>query len=503
MKAKPVILAVDDLHQNVELLEAYLVPQGYEIIKAESGEEALEKFSGNQIDLVLLDIMMPNMSGFEVLERLRADEKTRLIPVVIITALKETEDRVKAIEAGCDDFISKPIDKHELLARVKSLLRIKSLHDEADEAREYAESVINTVREPLIALDWDLRVVKVSRSFYEFFKVNPEETVGRLIYDLGDKQWDIPKLRELLENILPQKTTFDNYEVEHVFAGIGRRTMLLNARQIQRGPGEEKIILLAIEDVTEIKKAEQNLRELDGIKDVFLSITAHELKSPLTPIQIQAQMLLAEKYGKINPEQKNSFEIILRNSERLIRLIDDVMTIAKIDQKRLECNKAEEDLTGLISGICSDMETQAAEKNLYLTAQLPKQLPKVYVDRNRIQQAVSDLLNNAIKFTDAGGITISAEPKDDFIQVAVKDTGMGIPPEELGKLFLRFSQIDRSKNPKHKGTGLGLSIVKSIIEMHGGRTWAESEGLNKGTTFYFTLPVYKKSKQGAAAAPDV
>ena len=107
-----------------------------------------------------------------------------------------------------------------------------------DEAHEYAESIINTVREPLIALDQDLRVVTASRSFYEVFKVNPDETVGQLIYDLGNKQWDIPKLRELLETILPQKTTFDNYEVEHDFATIGRRIMLLNARQIKRVSGK-------------------------------------------------------------------------------------------------------------------------------------------------------------------------------------------------------------------------------------------------------------------------
>src|SRR3989339_729577 len=109
MKGKPVILVVDDQIQNIELLEAYLVGQGYEIIRAASGEEALEKLSGNQIDLILLDIMMPKMSGLELLEKLRADEKTRLIPVVMVTVLKETEDKVKALEAGCDDFISKPV----------------------------------------------------------------------------------------------------------------------------------------------------------------------------------------------------------------------------------------------------------------------------------------------------------------------------------------------------------------------------------------------------------
>lgn len=126
---------------------------------------------------------------------------------------------------------------------------------------EYAESIINTVREPLIALDHDLRVVTVNRSFYECFQVKPEDTVGQLIYDLGNKQWDIPKLRELLETILPQQTTFDDYEVDHVFTTIGRRIMLLNARQIERAWGKERIILLAFEDITERRRLEDLLAE--------------------------------------------------------------------------------------------------------------------------------------------------------------------------------------------------------------------------------------------------
>ena len=123
--------------------------------------------------------------------------------------------------------------------------------------QEYAESIVNTVREPLIVLDQDLRVVTASRSLYEVFKVKPEETVGQLIYDLGNKQWDIPKLRELLEDILPKKATFDDYEVEHNFATIGRRTMLLNARRIPNPPQRLKVILLAIEDITRRKKREE------------------------------------------------------------------------------------------------------------------------------------------------------------------------------------------------------------------------------------------------------
>jgi putative two-component system response regulator len=142
MKDKPVILVVDDQPQNIELLEAYLVPQGYEIVKAASGEEALEKLSGNQIDLILLDVMMPGMDGFEVTRRVRQDNTYRLLPIILVTALRETEDRVKGIEAGCDDFISKPFDKMELLARVRSLLKVKAYNDLMSNYRKELESEV-------------------------------------------------------------------------------------------------------------------------------------------------------------------------------------------------------------------------------------------------------------------------------------------------------------------------------------------------------------------------
>src|SRR5450830_1837575 len=149
MKDKPVILVVDDQPQNIELLEAYLVPQDYEIITAANGAEALGKISGNQIDLVLLDVMMPGMDGFEVTRRVRQDNTQRMLPIILVTALRETEDRVKGIEAGCDDFLSKPVDKIELLARVRSLLKVKAYNDLMSNYRKELESEVTRRTEEL------------------------------------------------------------------------------------------------------------------------------------------------------------------------------------------------------------------------------------------------------------------------------------------------------------------------------------------------------------------
>lgn len=199
----------------------------------------------------------------------------------------------------------------------KTRRELEIIKKSADESSEYADSIINTVREPLISLDQDLRVVSASRSFYEVFKVNPKETVGKLIYDLGNKQWDIPKLRELLETILPQKATFDNYEVEHDFAAIGRRIMLLNARQIQRVLGKERIILLAIEDITARRDIEDGLenarKELaatkiseDAAREYSESLI-NTVREPLIALDQDLRVVSVSRsfyeFFKVNPEE--------------------------------------------------------------------------------------------------------------------------------------------------------------------------------------------------------
>ncbi|MDO8803955.1 MAG: histidine kinase dimerization/phospho-acceptor domain-containing protein, partial [Elusimicrobiota bacterium] len=333
-----------------------------------------------------------------------------------------------------------------------------------DAAREYSDSIINTVREPLISLDQDLRVVSASRSFYEVFKVNPKDTVGQLIYDLGNKQWDIPKLRELLETILPQKATFDNYEVEHDFAAIGRRIMLLNARQIQRASGKERVILLAIEDITARRRFETELRQAkeaaevaNRSKSAFLANMSHEIRTPMNAILGFSQLLRRDP--EATPKQRQQIETINRSGEHLLSLINDILEMAKAEAGRTTLNPSPFDLHALIEDVEKMMEQRAEAKSLRLEVKRGRELPRfVLADEGKLRQILLNLLSNALKFTEKGGVIlrVNSQPGEGLgfkLTAEIEDTGPGIAPGELARLFNPFEQAQAGRAG---GTGTGL-----------------------------------------------
>ena len=377
----------------------------------------------------------------------------------------------------------------------------------ADEVSEFAEGIINTVREPLISLDQDLRVITVNRSFYEFFKVNPEETVGQLIYDLGNKQWDIPKLRELLETILPQKATFDNYEVEHNFTTIGRRIMLLNARQIQRGAGKDRIILLAIEDITErreteigLEKAHEELTELATelkrtarVKSEFLANMSHELRTPLNSINGFSEVLYDETFGPLNEKQKKYVNNVLTSGKHLLLLINQILDMAKVEAGKMMLTLSSLPMKSLLNEISLLIADMASKKKLHMVLEIAEDLPDIEADELKVKEVMYNLLSNAVKFTPEGGkIGMRAKKVDSGIEIVVWDTGVGIAPENMGKIFEGFFRVDTPYARVTEGTGLGLPLSKKLIELHGGKLSVESEGLIKGTLVRFTLPIVSR-----------
>ncbi len=246
MKNKPVILVVDDQFQNIELLEAYLVGRGYEIVKAASGQEALEKISGNQIDLILLDVMMPGMSGIEVLEKLRADEKTRLLPVVMVTVLKETEDKVKALEAGCDDFISKPFDKVELLARVKSILKISYYLRQLGEKEKF-KAVVDKISDGIAICSPDYLIKDSNAAILEYLNITDPAKVN-LIETLFT-HYTVSINKEALMDLAIAHKTFDI--VRQKSETTEALYLEANLDLIKNSAGELLSIVFILRDVTE------------------------------------------------------------------------------------------------------------------------------------------------------------------------------------------------------------------------------------------------------------
>ncbi len=391
---------------------------------------------------------------------------------VILLAIEDITER-KEIEAGLEQTR-------------KDLAVIKKL---ADETSEFAESVINTVREPLISLDQDLRVVTVSRSFYDFFKVKPEDTVGQLIYDLGDKQWDIPKLRELLETILPQKATFDNYEVEHNFAGIGRRTMLLNARQLTRALGKERIILLAIEDISERKaieaglaKAHQELEAANKELEAFTYSVSHDLRAPLRAVVGFSRILTDEHAPILPPEVQRYLGLVLSNTLQMGRLVDDLLSFSRFSRQAMA--KSQVDPAQLVREAFDLLSGEQAGRPVKM---MVGDLPACQGDRALLKQVFVNLLSNALKFThhrDPAVIEVGCNRTDGENVFSVRDNGAGFDMRYVGKLFSVFQRLHRSED--FEGTGVGLAIVQRIVHRHGGRVWAEGEP-GKGATFFFTL----------------
>jgi len=374
----------------------------------------------------------------------------------------------------------------------------------ADEASEFAESIINTVREPLIALDQDLRVVTVSRSFYEVFQVNPDETVGQLIYDLGNKQWDIPQLRELLETILPRKTTFENYEVEHDFTNIGRRIMLLNARQIQRASGKDRIILLAIEDITErreiengLEKAHEDLKDLATklehtaqVKSEFLANMSHELRTPLNSINGFSEVLYDETFGPLNEKQKKYCTNVLTSGRHLLALINQILDMAKVEAGKMSLSMSIIPLKILLHEISMLVSDMALKKNINVVLEIAEDLPDIEADELKVKEIIYNLLSNAVKFTPENArIGMKARKAGVNIEVEVWDTGIGIATENMEKIFEGFFRVDTPYSRVTEGTGLGLPLSKKMVELHNGQLSVESAGLKQGTAVKFWLPI--------------
>jgi two-component system sensor histidine kinase/response regulator len=367
------ILIVDDNPVNLEMLFQYFAYSTFKTLVAQDGESALFQIEHTQPDLILLDILMPGIDGFETCRQLKANESTQDIPVIFMTALSATADKVKGFEVGGVDYITKPFQYEEVMARVNAHLTIRRQQQQLQE-----------------------------------------------------------------------------------------QTALLEEKNAQ-------------------------LKALNANKDKFFSIIAHDLKSPFAGLVVVANLIKEniERWSK--NEIKRSADQLQKSVDNLYAFIENLLTWSRFQQGAMEYTPQFVDFQFIIARNVALVIQNAQQKQITLRNSIQEQIP-AFIDVNMVDAVVRNLLSNAIKFTKAGGtVEISATHDKNTLKVAISDTGIGIPDENLPDLFRIDTKTQQVGTAGEQGTGLGLILCKEFVEQHAGTIWVESE-VGRGSTFWFTLP---------------
>jgi signal transduction histidine kinase len=380
------ILIVDDQEANVCLLEEMLRGAGYlSVTTTRDPHQVCELHRQNRYCLILLDLLMPGLDGFQVMEGLKDIETEGYLPVLVQTA--QPEHKVRALKCGAKDFISKPFDLVEVLLRVHNLLEVRLLHRAAEQRAQQAQA----------------------RS-------------------------------------------------EH--------------------------------------SESANLA-----KSQFLANMSHELRTPLNAIIGFSELLADQTFGDMNERQLKYANNILHSGRHLLQLINDILDLAKVESGSVALTRKMFNVAKALSEVQSIVKTLAYKKNISLDFQTASDVPSLFASEAKFKQVMYNLLSNAIKFTpDGGKVFVTADkqiasrahpaPAEDCLRVAVRDTGIGIKAQDQERVFHEFEQVDSSYGREQQGTGLGLALTKKLVEMHGGRVWVESEGVEgKGSAFSFLIPL--------------
>ncbi|WP_373540487.1 chemotaxis protein CheB [Chamaesiphon sp.] len=409
----------------------------------------------------------------------------------VINTLKSTEQEVQDRDGHWYDLRIRPyrtldnkIDGAMVIlididALKRSMEQLERSMEQLEHSRNYVRAIVETVREPLIVLDGNLRVVTANRSFYDTFEATSADTEQQLIFDLGNGQWNIPQLRRLLLEILPTDSEFQNFEVEHNFEQIGNKTMLLNARRMTQAEGGDNI-LLAIEDITERKIAAVALAERSNELESFVYNVSHDLKAPLRAIANLSQWIEDDLEIKLPPNNQQQFQLLRTRVKRMESMIDSLLLYARAGRQTAPLETF--DLAELVSEI---IDSLAPPEGFSIDIQPP--LPTLTTKRVFLSQVFANLICNAIKHHTSltGHLHISALEHPDCYEFIFKDDGPGIAPEHHAKVFDIFQTFTSKDNSDN--TGIGLAIVKKIIETEQGTIRLESS-LGQGTTFYVMWP---------------
>jgi signal transduction histidine kinase len=530
------ILIIDDDPSCIKILEYRLRSNDYDVIVCRNGEEGLKKIRENKPDLVITDILLPKIDGFQVCAVLKDDPKLKHIPIVILTAIYVTEEDVKkGFTLGAnmyfvkpDILMSKPVQADILMEHIHVLLGEKKL-----------EEAILKPKDKILVVDDDIKNLKLLQfrlksDDYEVFTAQDgeegvkvfekEEDVNLVLLDIQMPKMGgieaLTKIKSLNKEVAvvmmtgygseqiaveAMKKGANDYLVKPInykeISGVIHENIEKNKLKVAQVRLTEQIketsqdLMRRIDQLEKVnallKEQNEKIKELDRRKSEFLSRMSHELRTPMNSILGFSKLLLNKMDGEINEKQRTDIQAIYDSGNYLLELINEILDLARIESGKMEFQLEEFDVSLVIDEVVLISEPLIKGKNVELKHKFNDKPSYVYADRKRVRQILLNLLSNAIKYTEQGYVNVETLNNDSDVQIVVTDTGIGISHEDIPKVFEEFLRIDNQITRQTTGTGLGMAITKKLIEAQGGKIWIESE-LQKGTKVYFTLPFVKK-----------
>ncbi|MDC0721270.1 response regulator [Nannocystis bainbridge] len=438
------ILLVDDQPARLLSYEAILAPLEQNLVRASSGVEALQRLLKEEYAVILLDVSMPEMDGFETAAMIHQHPRFERTPIIFVTGHNITDlDALRGYELGAVDYVYVPIVPEILRGKVSVLVELHLKRQE---------------------------LVRANRSL--------EQANAQLA--LANSNLQAEKTREL-EQL--------NAVLERANAGLAAANGTLAAEITERQRAEEAL-----------RHTHAQLREADRQKDEFLAMLAHELRNPLAPIHSAVELMGVKEID--DPEVRWCRDVIERQTEQLHRLVDDLLDVSRITQGKIKLQSAPLEVAAVISRALETTRPLIETRRHRLDVGVPEEPIWIEGDRTRLTQVVGNLLNNAAKYTPEGGqirLTVELAGPTTQVLIRVADSGTGISGEMLPKVFELFTQVDRTVHQAQGGLGIGLALVRRLVELHGGSVAAHSEGPGKGSEFTVHLPLLRREAASEAA----